>query len=113
MKNYEFFDTQHCTEFPLKDLAADVVYLYLFQGLSVKAIESHLFGSEEFRGFLSKSILNFYGISTATGCTNKGLYKEESLDTVAQNLLSSKNKSQQIVGSLLWHKLKSQIQRSS
>lgn len=110
MKSYKHFESEFITDYPLEKLAEDIVYDYLFCGTSVKGIEANFFGSEIYRGFLSKTLLNHYGIDTSPESNNRGMYKNESLEEVAKHLLSSGSDSERKVGELLWEKLKRKTQ---
>lgn len=46
------------------DDIVEIVYYYLFMGLSLTAIEQKLFKTEDYHGWLSKTFLNYYGINT-------------------------------------------------
>lgn len=104
---YKKFATAHCTETEFPDICAEILYLYLFKGSSVKEIERILFGAEEFHGFLSKTVLNYYGIDTGKDTHNRGIYKKYSPTEIIQHLLSSSDSSEIWVGKILTHKLRS------
>jgi len=71
----------------INDLVGDIIYCYLFQGLSLSAIEKELLKTDEYRGWLSKSLLNYYGIDTEG--ENKGLYEGRAVSEVVQELYGS------------------------
>lgn len=50
---------------------------YLFQGFSFTAIEQKIFRTENYRGWLSKTFFDYYGIDTEK--ENKGIYFNRSL----------------------------------
>ena len=58
-KTYDLFDHRN-----INDLVPEIVYYYLFKGLSLTAIEQKLFKTEDYHGWLSKTFLNYYGIDT-------------------------------------------------
>ena len=58
-KTYDLFDHRN-----INDLVPEIVYYYLFKGLSLTAIEVKLFKTEDYHGWLSKTFLNYYGIDT-------------------------------------------------
>lgn len=71
----------------IDDLVGELIYNYLFLGLSLTAIEVKLFNTEEYHGWLSKSFLNYYGIDTER--ENKGLYGGRTVTDVIQELYKS------------------------
>lgn len=58
-KTYNLFNHRN-----INDLVPEIIYYYLFQGLSLTAIEVKLFRTEDYHGWLSKTFLNYYGIDT-------------------------------------------------
>ena len=66
-KTYDLFDHRN-----INDLVPEIVYYYLFKGLSLTAIEQKLFKTEDYHGWLSKTFLNYYGIDTEK--ENKGIF---------------------------------------
>lgn len=93
--------TCHALEMSPEELAREVVRLYLFDEMSVKGIETVLFGEEEFSGWLSKTVLNFYGIDTSPAGMNRGRYKGQSVHEVAIELLQSSSPVERKIGRLL------------
>lgn len=83
-KTYDLFNHRD-----LEDLVPEIVYLYLFQGLSLTAIEKKLFKTEDYHGWLSKTFLNYYGIDTEK--ENKGIYSDKTVVEVVDNLYQSSN----------------------
>lgn len=83
-KTYDLFSHRN-----IDDLVPEIIYLYLFKGLSLTAIEKQLFRTENYNGWLSKVFLNYYGIDTEKD--NKGLYSEKSLQNVVDELYQSSN----------------------
>lgn len=83
-KTYDLFNHRSLT-----DLVPEIMYYYLFQGLSLTQIEVKLFGTENYHGWLSKTFLNYYGIDTE-GC-NKGIYDGKLLSDVVDELYHSTN----------------------
>lgn len=81
-KTYRFFDYRD-----LEDLVPEFLYYYLFQGLSLKVIEEKYYGSQEYKGWLCKSLLNYYGVDTDG--ENRGLYNERSIQSVVDELYTS------------------------
>ncbi len=71
------------------DVIPEIIYLYLFKGLSLTAIEDKLLGTDELHGWFSKSILNYYGIDTEKD--NKGIYDKKSMSEVVETLTYSPN----------------------
>ena len=65
-KTYDLFSHRN-----INDLVPEIMYYYLFQGLSLTAIEEKMFKTEDYHGWLSKTFLNYYGIDTDK--TNKGI----------------------------------------
>lgn len=83
-KTFELFNHRN-----IDDLVPEIIFCYLFEGLSLTGIELKLFKTEEYKGWLSKSILNFHGINTER--ENKGLYSEKSVFVVVESLYKSSN----------------------
>ena len=81
-KTYELFDHRN-----IDDLIPEIIYYYLFQGLSLTAIEVKLFKTEDYHGGLSKTFLNYYGIDTER--ENKGIYTEKTVTEVVDELYKS------------------------
>lgn len=96
-KTYELFDHRS-----INDLIPEIIYYYLFKGLSLTAIEYKLFKTEDYKGWLSKSFLNYYGIDTEKG--NKGLYKEKTIPEVVEELFTSADVAHVRVAKLLKEK---------
>ena len=83
-KIYNLFDHRN-----INDLIPEIVYYYLFCGLSLTAIEQRLFKTEDYKGWLSKTFLNYYGIDTEK--ENKGIYAEKTVLEVVEELYKSPN----------------------
>lgn len=83
-KTYDLFNHRN-----IHDLVPEIVYYYLFQGLSLTAIEVKLFHTEDYHGWLSKTFLNYYGIDTEK--QNKGIYMDRSIPDVVAELYNSSN----------------------
>jgi len=83
-KTYDLFDHRD-----LDDLVPEIVYYYLFQGLSLTQIEVKLFKTENYKGWLSKTFLNYFGIDTEKG--NKGIYEGRTVSEVTEELYKSSN----------------------
>ena len=83
-KTYDLFTFRD-----IEDLVGDMMYYYLFQGLGVQAIEKELLKTEEYRGWLSKALLNYYGIDT--NGENRGIYEGRTISEVVQELYRSSN----------------------
>ena len=96
-KTYELFNHRD-----INDLVPEIIYNYLFKGLSLTQIEVTLFKTEEYRGWLSKTFLNYYGIDTAND--NKGIYSEMTISQVAETLQKSSNISHIRVAKILKEK---------
>ena len=73
----------------INDVIPEVMYYYLFKGLSLTAIEEKLLGTDVLHGWFSKSILNYFGIDTEKG--NKGIYDKKSMTEVVDQLTYSPN----------------------
>ncbi len=71
----------------INDVIPEIMYLYLFKGFSLTAIEAKLLGTEELHGWFAKSILNYYGIDTEK--ENKGIYDKKSMSEVVETLTYS------------------------
>lgn len=83
-KTYNLFDHRS-----IDDLIPEIVYYYLFQGLSLTAIEQKLFKTENYKGWLSKTFLNYFGIDTEK--ENKGIYENKTVPEVVDELYKSSN----------------------
>lgn len=83
-KTYELFDQRD-----INDVIPEIIYYYLFKGLSLTAIEIKLFNTELYKGWLSKSFLNYVGIDTEK--PNKGMYEMRTVQEVVNELYTSKN----------------------
>ena len=81
-KTYELFSHRN-----INDLVPEIIYLYLFRGLSLVAIEEKLFRTDEYKGWLSKTFLNYFGIDTEK--LNKGIYEEKTVPEVVDELYKS------------------------
>ncbi|PAK47927.1 hypothetical protein CHH75_23855 [Paenibacillus sp. 7541] len=79
-KTYNLFDHRN-----IEDLIPEIVYYYLFEGLSLTQIEYKLFKTEHYKGWLSKTFLNYYSIDTEGD--NKGNTKEESFKKLLMNFI--------------------------
>ncbi len=96
------YQTKHCTIWTPDALAAQVVCMYLFEGLSVKDIEERLLGTKtEQSGFLAKVILNYYGIDTSKESENRGIYHGHSIEDVCHELRKSNDRANLILARLL------------
>ena len=87
-KTYDLFDHRN-----INDLVPEIIYYYLFQGLSLAAIEYKLFRTNDYHGWLSKTFLNYYGIDT-----------EKSVPEVVEELYKSSNIAHVRVAKLLKEK---------
>lgn len=105
MTEYKLFETSHCEDFRNEELAAEIIYQYLFKGSGVRKTEDTVFGKQEWNGHFAKCLLNYYGIETSSESHNNGVYQGESLKDVIDELLKSKNPSRRTVGKLLMLKL--------
>lgn len=81
-KTYSLFDHRD-----MKDLVPEIIYYYLFKGLSLAAIEKKLFHTEDYKGWLSKTFLNYFGIDTEK--ENKGIYADKTVPEVIDMLYKS------------------------
>ena len=81
-KTHDVFNHQD-----INDIIPEVMYYYLFKGLSLTAIEDKLLGTDELHGWFSKSILNYFGIDTEKD--NKGIYDKKSMTEVVEILTYS------------------------
>lgn len=86
----------------INDLVPEIIYCYLFEGLSLTSIEEKLFHTEDYHGWLSKTFLNYYGIDTEK--LNKGIYMDRTLPDVVEELFSSSNIAHVRVAKLLKEK---------
>lgn len=81
-KTYNLFNHRN-----IDDLMPEIVYYYLFKGLSLTAIEAKLFITDRYHGWLSKTFLNYFGIDTERD--NKGLYANRTIPEVVEELYNS------------------------
>lgn len=93
-KTYELFNYRD-----LEDVIPEIMYYYLFKGLSLTAIEIKLFNTENYHGWLSKTFLNYYGIDTEK--ENKGIYFNKTVVEVVNELYKSSNVAHLRVAKLL------------
>ena len=84
------------------DLIPEIIYYYVFQGLSLTAIKYKLFKTNDYHGWLSKTFLNYYGIDTEK--ENKGIYADRSVPDVVDELYKSSNIAHVRVAKLLKEK---------
>lgn len=96
-KTYDLFDHRN-----INDLVPEIIYYYLFQGLSLAAIEYKLFRTNDYHGWLSKTFLNYYGIDTEKD--NKGIFADRSVPEVVDELYKSSNIAHVRVAKLLKEK---------
>lgn len=96
-KIYNLFDHRD-----INDLIPEIIYYYLFKGLSLTAIELKLFKTEEYHGWLTKTFLNYYGIDTER--QNKGIYENKTVPEVVNELYTSSNIAHIRVAKLLKNK---------
>ena len=73
----------------IDDLVPEIIFYYMFEGLSLTSIEKKLFNTEDYHGWLSKVFLNYWGIDTEG--ENKGIYKNCPLPEVVDKLYKSTN----------------------
>jgi len=85
-KTYELFGHRD-----IEDVAVEIVYYYLFHGESLTDIENRLFRTNDYNGWFSKSILNYYGIDTSLSGSNKGRYIEKNVPEIVDELFKSSN----------------------
>lgn len=83
-KTFDLFDNRN-----LDDLIPEIMYYYLFQGLSLTQIELKLFKTENYKGWLSKTFLNYYSIDTEGD--NKGIFEGKTIPDVVKELYNSSN----------------------
>lgn len=96
-KTYDLFNHRK-----VDDLVPEIVYYYLFQGLSLTAIEEKLFKTDAYHGWLTKAFLNYYGIDTEK--ENKGIYFNKTMPEVVDELYKSSNIAHVRVAKLLKEK---------
>ena len=96
-KTYDLFDHRN-----INDLVPEIIYYYLFQGLSLASIEYKLFRTNDYHGSLSKTFLNYYGIDTEKD--NKGIFADRSVPEVVEELYKSSNIAHVRVAKLLKEK---------
>ena len=96
-KTYDLFDHRS-----INDLVPEIIYYYLFHGLSLSAIEYKLFKTNDYHGWLSKTFLNYYGIDTEK--ENKGIFADKSVPEVVNELYKSSNIAHVRVAKLLKEK---------
>jgi len=85
----------------INDVVPEIIYSYLFEGLSLSGIEKKLFNNDSLNGWLSKIFLNYYGIDTNSGSNNRAIYFDRSVKDVVEELTLSSNISHIKVASLL------------
>lgn len=73
----------HAKDTSIEQIAAEILYRYLFLGDSLKQIKNDLFGTVEFSGQLSKCILNFYEVES------RGVFNKLSLSQAIEAILKT------------------------
>lgn len=96
-KTYDLFSHRS-----INDLVPEIIYYYMFEGLSLTGIEKRLFHTEDYHGWLSKTFLNYYGIDTEK--ENKGIYCNKTIPEVVDELYKSSNVAHIRVAKLLKEK---------
>lgn len=96
-KTYTLFDHRN-----INDLIPEIIYYYLFEGLSLTSIEQRLFKTDAYHGWLSKTFLNYYGIDTER--ENKGIYQGKTVPEVIDFLYKSSDISHVRVAKILKEK---------
>ena len=81
-KTYSFFPFRE-----IKEIIPEFIYYYMFAGMSLKQIEEQYYGSQEYKGWLLKSLLNYYGIDTDGD--NRGIYNGREISDVVEELSKS------------------------
>ena len=87
--------------------ASDIVPVYITKDgeittNEVEKIEEKLFKTEDYKGWLSKTFLNYYGIDTEK--VNKGIYENKTVPEVVEELYKSSNIAHVRVAKLLKEK---------
>ena len=85
-KTYDLFSHRN-----INDLVPEIMYYYLFQGLSLTAIEEKMFKTEDYHGI-------------DTDKTNKGIYANKTIPEVVDELYKSSNIAHLRVAKLLKEK---------
>ena len=83
----------------INDVVPEIVYYYLFKGMSLTAIEKKIFNTDNYNGWVSKVFLNYFGIDTEG--ENKGIYAGRSIADVVNELSNSSNISHERVAKIL------------
>lgn len=96
-KTYDLFSHRN-----IDDLVPEIIYYYLFQGLSLSAIEQKLFRTDAYHGWLSKTFLNYFGIDTEK--ENKVIFENRTVPEVVNELYRSSNIAHVRVAKLLKEK---------
>lgn len=82
-----FKTNEHFMHQDINDVIPEIMYYYLFKGLSLTSIEEKVLGTDELHGWFSKCILNYFGIDTEKD--NKGIYDKKSISEVVDILTYS------------------------
>ena len=83
----------------INEVIPKMMYLYLFEVMSLRAIEKTLFNTDDYKGWLSKSFLNYYGINTDKD--NKGIYHGQNVDDAVVELENSSRPTHRRVATIL------------
>lgn len=97
LSSYELFNKKNADY--IEEIVPTVIIDYLFKGYNLTDIEEYIFHTREYKGWMSKSILNFYGI--ATDGSNKGIYRFASVYEVIKSLNATGNKKNKIIADIL------------
>lgn len=92
--------SSYCEQYELEEVAAHLLYACLFKGLSGEEAEKLLFGKDHQKGWYTKVLLNFYGISNSRESRNRGRFKFYSLEDAVHELMLTGEAGDAKVGSL-------------
>lgn len=86
----------------INEVVPEVIYYYLFEGLSLNEIEVRLFNTSQYKGWFSKTLLNYYHINTDG--SNRAIYKNKNISEIVELLENSTNFAHRNVAVLLMKK---------
>ncbi|WP_297567036.1 hypothetical protein [uncultured Faecalibaculum sp.] len=81
--------TSFCEQYELEEAAAHLLYAYLFTGLGGEDAERILFGDHHQKGWFTKTLLNFYGLSNSRESMNRGRFKGYSMEDAVRELTTT------------------------
>ena len=73
IENFSFAEDIKYSGF--ENIIPEMLYLYLFEGESLRSIDDKIIGTDKMKGWFSKVLLNYVGVKTETEHPTKGIFK--------------------------------------